>query len=206
MTPEQIAELVKRSLTESLTVALAAQLPDAVRSAVDPVIAPLKTELAETKAAVAELRAKVDAQRAQTPIAPEKRTPDATLDGKGNMESDELKLVKDELATLRAQFAAAMEAPQRRGVHIEGRVPVVTAGPGADAGFRSLVGACRDRKHGTALAAVVERHIDVIAEADGPASVNGKGSVQNLTSILAAGLRAAELDGLINSTSGASWA
>lgn len=199
MTPEQIAELVRRSVTESVTAAVQGAVPDIVRAATDAAKQAVQAELAPVKA-------EIEALRNKTSAAPAK-TPEAVVTPGGAVESDEARALKAEVEALRKTVTALADQPQRRGVHIEGRVPVVTSGPGADAAFRSLIGECRAKGHGTALAVVVERHIDTLSEVDGPAPLKGAGSTRSLVNLLAAGLRAAEADGLINTTGAAGgWA
>lgn len=187
MTPEQIAELVQRSITEGLK-----GLPEIVGTATTRAIEPLQNEIKDLRARMEQVE-----QRQATLPKPE---PAATLSADGDM-----KALQAELAEARSVIAAIAESPMRRGIHVDGRTPIVATGPGADSAFRSIVAECRSAKHGIGLAAVVERHIGTISEEEGPANVNKEGSSRNLTRILAAGLRAAEADGLIGKRGAAEW-
>lgn len=185
MTPEQIADLVKRSITEGLS-----GLPEVVRAATTSAIEPLKVELDAVRARLGV----IEQRQAQLPSVP--AAPAATLSADGEMNA-----LREELKATRAALSNIAEMPNRRGIHVDGRAPLVTQGPGAGDGFRSIVGECRASKSGTALAAVVERHIKVISEEDGPAPIAGAGSARSLQMILAAGIRAADADGLIGKRS-----
>lgn len=209
MTPEQIAELVARTVTESVTAALSGALPNAVRAAVTDAITPLKADVEALRTRMEALE-KAPANRAApapAPIADPNGTPKpaATLSTTGAV-SDRERALELEVAQLRSAVNVLAERPQRRGVHIDGRMPVITSGPGAADGIRSLATECRAQGRGTALAAVVERHVAVLAEEDGPASVKAGGSVTALRQILRAGLMAAEVDGLISKPGSAEWA
>jgi len=177
MTPEEIAALVARSVTDALTAAL----PGAIEGAVAP------------------LQEEVRSLRAATPASEPAPEPEPEV-------SPEIVALRAQIERQNAAIARLAEAPQRRGLHSATRVPVVDSGAGAEASFRSLVSECQEQGQGTALAALVERHVTVLAEEDGPANVNGAGSIRNLQRILCAGLRAAQADGLISAPSfAANW-
>lgn len=197
MTPEQIEAIVKRAAEQALEGALPTfktTIDTAVRSAVDPI-----------EQRLAALEAKV-AQGRGAP-APDRAPAAATLDAGGTLETDEVKALRSQVARLQEANVRLATEPVRRGRHGGvTRVPSIGGGIGADSAFRSIVEECRGTQVGMTLAAVVERHIDVLSETDGAAKVTGKGSVRNLQRLLASGLRAAEADGLINKPAGvASW-
>ena len=90
--------------------------------------------------------------------------------------------------------------PQRRGAHASALPSAAGYGDDVTPQMRSLVDSA-SAEGADALASVVGRNIETLSEADGPASINGKGSVRNLQGLLAKGLRAAEADGLLRGAS-----
>lgn len=153
----------------------------------------------------------VEAMRA-TPAAEPAPKPAAqpTERSKTTDDDDELTRLRAEVTGLRASVARITDSAARRGLHgatgPSGAIPEIKGGPGCSDGLRSLVAECRSQQRGVALAAVVERHVDVLAEEDGPAPVASTGSRVQLGRILRAGLHAAMTEGLIREPAAASWA
>lgn len=188
MTHDQIAEIVQRSIEESMKAAL----PDAVRTAVDAAVqahvAPLREELTALAAKVTGIET-----RAATP-AP---APVAVLNADSSTDNTELAQLRARVAEQEKLIVRLAETPDRRAVRHVDNVPQFTSGQGAEHAFRSIAAQAKTDQVGAALAVVVEKHASLIAEEDGPAKVTGSGSVRNLRRVLCAGLRAAEADGLI---------
>lgn len=181
------------------------QLADLITRSVQAGVAPVQQDLAAIRERLSSLEQRQAAPTPQAAPAPAARTEAApTPPARLSAREQELEL---EVAQLRGTVSALIDRPQRRGVHAStpDRVPVVSAGPGASGALRSLVAECRAAAPGSALALIVERHVETLAEDEGPASVRGAGSVNSLRQILRAGLIAAETDGLLSRREAVQW-
>lgn len=191
MTEQQIEALIGRAVQQS-TEASAEVIGRAVKTAVDETIEPFKAEVERRMDA---LESEVRAAKPKVAV-----TPDAVV------ESDAEKVLRARVASLEKQVETMADVAVRRGIHTsDPRNPSVPAGLGAEAAIRSLAQVCVEQGQGRALAAIVERHAATLAEEDGHAPFDGVGSLRSLQALFAAGLRAAEVDGLIGKPATVHW-
>ena len=163
-----------------------AKIADLMRSALEPLNERVK-QLEENKTPDQPATVEVEKQVVET------RSVTAAVNNEANAELEKL---KNELKQTRAVLDVVMSEPIRKGRH---QSTQIRAGFGAKGAYSSLVQLSRQAGN-TALPTIVEENTTILAE-----SKAADLSAHELTDLLSKGLRAAEIDGLLGTSTTTNW-